>query len=245
MAPRYIDAHHDLPSEAARLSALAGSNDGRILIAIAGVPGSGKTTVAHKLVDTINAHHDGMAALVPMDGFHFPKATLDAMKDPITAHRRRGAPFTFDAKAMLDLVEQIRSVPAHDVLCPGFDHAVGDPVAEKHKIPAHACVIVFEGLYLHTSATTALPDHIDPDLAAHDNHERVWTTIAAHMSELWWMDVPIATATTRLARRHVATGLASDLNAGLRRVKVNDGRNAQWVLAHRNASEVDVVVSNT
>ncbi|KNE65580.1 hypothetical protein AMAG_09559 [Allomyces macrogynus ATCC 38327] len=166
------------------------------------------------------------------------------MKDPATAHRRRGAPFTFDAKAMLDLVERIRAVPAQDVLCAGFDHAVGDPVPDEHMIPAHAQVVVFEGLYLHTAATTAQVDNDDPDLAAYDNHDRVWAAIAAHMNERWWTDVSITTATTRLARRHVATGLANDLDAGLRRVEVNDGRNAEWILAHRNASDVDVVVSN-
>ncbi|KAJ3374407.1 putative kinase [Allomyces arbusculus] len=246
MVPRLIDAHHDLPSEAARLSALAGSNEGRFLIAIAGVPGSGKTTVAHKLVDAINAIHDGMAALVPMDGFHYPKATLDVMKDLTTAHRRRGAPFTFDAKAMLDLVERIRVVPAQDVLCPGFDHAVGDPITDEHKIPASAYIVVFEGLYLHTAATTAADGDSDPELAAYDNHERVWAAIATHMSERWWMDVSIVTAKTRLASRHVATAvIESAKNAG-KVDKVALGKLVN-VIAEHTASTVsrDLILAHT
>ncbi|KAK5725115.1 hypothetical protein LTR17_013228 [Elasticomyces elasticus] len=70
-------------------------------------------------------------ALMPMDGFHHPKAILAAFDDPATAFRRRGAPYTFDARAFVDAVRALRAVPVMglddpltEIRIPSFDHAL-------------------------------------------------------------------------------------------------------------------------
>ena len=60
------------------LFALATAVSGRRLIAIVGAPGSGKSTVAEGLIAQVNAVHPGGAAILPMDGYHFDDAVLDA-----------------------------------------------------------------------------------------------------------------------------------------------------------------------
>src|SRR5690348_9164866 len=50
----------------------------------------------------------GLPAYAPMDGFHLTRAQLSAMPDPMTAHARRGAEFTFDGAAFLSLIESLR-----------------------------------------------------------------------------------------------------------------------------------------
>jgi pantothenate kinase len=65
-----------------------------------------------------------------MDGFHLSRAQLDAMPDPVEAHARRGAPWTFDADAFVDCVRRMQS--GQDTLTvPSFDHRVGDPVPDS------------------------------------------------------------------------------------------------------------------
>ncbi len=55
-----------------------GSSGRRMLIGIAGVPGSGKTTVVAAAAARLCAHGVEAVAL-SMDGFHFTRAQLDAM----------------------------------------------------------------------------------------------------------------------------------------------------------------------
>ena len=64
--------------------------------------GSGKSTLAKRLEGRIN----GLPSLpspickaVGMDGYHYTRQQLDAFEDPVMAHKRRGAHFTFDAEA--------------------------------------------------------------------------------------------------------------------------------------------------
>ena len=65
-------------------------------IGICGVPGAGKTTFAGELAEEIGKHIPTQS--LPMDGYHFERKVLDTFADPKEAHRRRGAPFTFDGK---------------------------------------------------------------------------------------------------------------------------------------------------
>ena len=72
--------------------ALRQAGDGRrIVVALAGPPGAGKSTVAGRLAHALNEVRTGIAALFPMDGYHFDDAVLNAR-----GHRpRKGAPHTF------------------------------------------------------------------------------------------------------------------------------------------------------
>lgn len=77
---------------------------------IAGVPGSGKSTLAAHLEARINALAGrAVAAAVPMDGYHLTRAQLDAMPDPEEAHRRRGAPWTFDPASYIAALRSLKA----------------------------------------------------------------------------------------------------------------------------------------
>ena len=85
----------------------------RYIVAIAGIPGSGKTTTASEVIkllnDTPKPCHSTHAALLSMDGFHLSRATLDQLPNREEAYIRRGAPWTFDAEAFLKFMQRLRS----------------------------------------------------------------------------------------------------------------------------------------
>lgn len=106
------------------------------LIAIAGIPGSGKTT----LCEVLKSRRPD-AVVVPMDGYHLPRCQLDA-----EGMRRRGAQYTFDsASCRLDLerLKQTRSG-----LFPTFDHAEKDPKPDMIRVTPSVPLIIVEGIYV-------------------------------------------------------------------------------------------------
>ena len=111
------------------------SRDARF-VALASVPGSGKSTVA----EALRARWPG-AAVLPMDGYHLPRRLLNA-----EGMSRRGAPHTFDpARLRADLL-RLKTTGAGEF--PAFDHAEGDPREAAIRIEAGARPIFVEGLYL-------------------------------------------------------------------------------------------------
>lgn len=74
--------------------------------------------------------------------------------DPELAFRKRGAPFTFDAEALLRQVLDLKSIPVTEcdepemiLHAPSFDHAVGDPVPDAIVISSRCRVVIIEGNY--------------------------------------------------------------------------------------------------
>lgn len=178
-----------------------------------------------------------------MDGFHLTRAQLSAMPDPVTAHARRGAEFTFDGDAFLALVRALReplptSVPSSStttttsattyppgtVLAPSFDHALKDPRPDDIPVlPTHR-LVVLEGNYL----ALARPP---------------WRDAAALLDEVWFVDVPdLAVARARLAARHVRAGIAATLDEGDRRAVENDLPNGEEIVRLRGPVD-EVIVS--
>lgn len=81
---------------------------GPYLIGIAGVPGGGKSSLAAALVRRLG--EAGVPCVnVPMDGYHLSRRQLDGMPDPALAHARRGAEWTFDARAYCDCLAAIKA----------------------------------------------------------------------------------------------------------------------------------------
>jgi pantothenate kinase len=78
------------------------------LVGVAGVPGSGKSTLVRAVCERLNAR-DTPAVVVPMDGFHYYRRQLDQMPDAELAHARRGAEWTFDARAYHACLAAIKS----------------------------------------------------------------------------------------------------------------------------------------
>ncbi|KAL2204123.1 P-loop containing nucleoside triphosphate hydrolase protein [Sarocladium strictum] len=196
-------------------------SDRRLILGIAGIPGSGKTTLAKVLTDRLNEHSLALhpsapppATFVPMDGFHLSRAELDQLPDPTLAHARRGAAFTFNATKFLSLIQALRKSPPALIRAPSFDHAVKDPVEDDIEIlPSHRIVVV-EGLYLT----------LDRD---------IWRDAAKLFDEVWFVDVFRETARKRLRERHVRAGIAETLEEGDRRAVENDLVNGDEIMQHR------------
>ncbi|KAF2027453.1 P-loop containing nucleoside triphosphate hydrolase protein [Setomelanomma holmii] len=182
----------------------------RTLVALAGVPGSGKSTVSHALIAELAARGVRNVAVVPMDGFHYTKEVLSTFEDADNAFRRRGAPFTFDVEAFGKLVVALKTTPVTThtepdtfIAAPSFDHALKDPVDNSILISSRTRLVIVEGNY-------TLLDQ-DP-----------WRKIAQNCEEKWFVDAPIGIVRHRLAERHLAAGIETSVEAAERRAEEND-----------------------
>ncbi|MGB7431056.1 MAG: nucleoside triphosphate hydrolase [Ahrensia sp.] len=115
----------------------------RVMIAIAGPPAAGKSTLAELLVDRLNNERPGCAALVPMDGFHLDNDTLDARG----LRLRKGAPNTFDAEGFVALVGKLTTA-TDAVTYPTFDRSLDAAIPDAGTVKADTRIIVLEGNYL-------------------------------------------------------------------------------------------------
>ncbi len=106
------------------------------LVAISGIPGSGKSTLCEPLRASLLG-----AVVLPMDGYHLRKSQLDA-----GSLRRRGARHTFaNAELRADLM-QLRQTRRGTF--PAFDHAEQDPRADAIQVTPATPLVIVEGLYL-------------------------------------------------------------------------------------------------
>ncbi|WP_062205931.1 nucleoside triphosphate hydrolase [Aureimonas sp. AU12] len=136
-------------TETLTLAALADAlltEDGsaRRIVAIAGSPGSGKSTAAESLKERLNARRPGVADILPMDGYHFDDAVLNARGD----RSRKGAPHTFDIDGFRVMLERLRADTGCDVAVPVFDRSIEIARAGGRIVEAGTRIILAEGNYL-------------------------------------------------------------------------------------------------
>ncbi|KAF7555868.1 hypothetical protein G7Z17_g1845 [Cylindrodendrum hubeiense] len=184
----------------------------------------GKTTLANNVVMAINALHEqgkgsnveAIAADVSMDGYHYTRAQLAAMNDPVTAIHRRGAAFTFDADGFCKLVERLHQPVSKGTIiyAPSFEHAIMDPVEDSIAILPTTKIVVFEGNYVCLD-------------------REPWRSAAQLMTELWFVEVDREVARKRLVKRHVASGICQDEQAARERIRTTDFLNADDILENR------------
>ena len=123
----------DLIAQIARLPL----HNGRRLVAIAGPPASGKSTLADHLAARIEG-----ACAVPMDGFHRDNTDLIAQG----LLERKGAPQTFDAVGFCALIAEIAR--GGQVSYPTFDRSRDQTVPAGGQVAANAQTVIVEGNYL-------------------------------------------------------------------------------------------------
>ncbi|RBR09602.1 hypothetical protein FVER53590_27557 [Fusarium verticillioides] len=186
------------------------SSDARAIIILAGPPGSGKSTIAAQVVQRINTHHPTpIAKVLPMDGYHYSRSHLDSLPNHVEAHARRGAHWTFDGQAVLDMVKQLhasRESPATTLYMPSFDHEIKDPVPDAIEISPDVKIALVEGNWLLYN-------------------EHPWNQIVNYADDTWFVDVEPQLALQRVAKRHVACGIERTLEAAMDRARNNDMKN--------------------
>ncbi|KAH8801439.1 phosphoribulokinase/uridine kinase [Xylogone sp. PMI_703] len=201
------------------------------LVSIAGAPGSGKTTIANKLVDllkeenalyTLQQDPAPFAVSISIDGFHYPRSTLDGFPNRTVAYMRRGAPWTFDIGGILTFINHLRQwadqgnkdrppgAVGETLRAPSFDHAIKDPVPDAITIYPGTSIIILEGNYLL----------LDED---------GWRNIRDLIDLSIFIDVDVGEMRKRVAKRHVTAGIESNLDDGYNRVDRNDLLNAQLI----------------
>lgn len=194
---------------AGRLLDLAAGPERRI-VAIAGPPGAGKSTLADALQAAIEAARPGLSAVLPMDGYHYDDRVLDARGQ----RPRKGAPFTFDVDGLAAMLERLARDEGRDIAVPVFDRAIEIARAGARIVPAETRLIILEGNYL-------LLD--DPD----------WAPLRRFFDATVMLDEPMAVVEARLRRRW------AELQGEALRAKLddNDLPNARLVLGSSVAAD--------
>ena len=182
---------------------LAGREAPRTLVAVAGAPGSGKSTFAAELARRLNGR-GRKAVVVPMDGFHLDNGVLEAGN----LLPRKGAPETFDAGGFIRLIGAIKA--GEDVYAPVFDRTRDLSIAGAVAVPANARFVIAEGNYLMFDE--------DP-----------WAALAGMWDISVRLDVPMPELRARLIKRWLSQNLSRAV--ATRRAEGNDIPNAQRIIA--------------
>jgi pantothenate kinase len=165
------------PADLADLIRQKAKGQGRFLVALAGPPAAGKSTLAAELVTALGQG----AKAVPMDGFHYDDAVLIARG----ARARKGAPDTFDVQGFLHLLRRLRHEA--EVAIPLFDRALEISRAGADIIGPADQILVVEGNYLMFD-------------------QAPWPEAAALFDLTVWIDVPMAELERRLLLRWAMYG---------------------------------------
>ena len=200
--------------------------DSRLVIAIAGPPGSGKSSFSAVLNRVINvlSRRDN-SAVVGQDGWHYPNqylATHNINKNDrmIPLREVKGTPETFDVDGLIAFVHQIKA--QDEVSFPIYSRELHEPQAKAgHILPEHR-IILFEGNYL-------LLDRPG------------WRDIQGMADCSIFLSAPVEAITAGLRERHLRGG--KDAQSVENHLRTVDLPNVQLVM--ESSKSADILVEKT
>jgi pantothenate kinase len=179
------------------------SNTGQLVVAIAGAPGSGKSTVADEVARRLN-QQKCPAIVVPMDGFHLDNAVLDNLG----LTQKKGAPNTFDVSGFIRIIKSLRE--EGNAYFPRFDRSRDLSIAGALAVTTEQAVVIVEGNYLMYDAP-------------------MWRDLAPLWDVTVRIDVPLPELRARLIQRWLSLNYSRTV--ATRRAESNDIPNAHDVIA--------------
>jgi pantothenate kinase len=182
----------------------------RVILALAGAPAAGKSTMAQSLHRRLR-DQKVPSEVVQLDGFLLDTTVLDARG----LRQRKGSPESVDAQGFLHLVRRLRA--GGEVVAPIFDRARDVAIAGAQVVPADCQVVICEGNYL-------LFDE-DP-----------WRELVPLWDLTARLDVPLPELRARLIQRWLSHNLSRA--AATRRAEGNDVPNARRVLEKELPAEL-------
>jgi|UPI000581A426 pantothenate kinase len=202
------------------------SNRDQVFIAVAGGPGSGKSTLAELVRDKLNASNESadheISVVLPMDGYHYPKAELKRMgeaNDEYTYEMmmlRRGAPFTYDHER---LIADLKTAKASgEGSFPTYSREISDPVSGGVQLMKSHQIVLCEGLYL---------------LAQDDPN---WEALGEIWDDRWYLNTPENIVKARLVKRHLQNWNSVKVRnwgegcaGAVRKTEQSDLLNTRWI----------------
>lgn len=181
--------------------------DQRTMVAIAGPPASGKSTLAAAVVQKLNGQSDATspdAVFLPMDGYHLDNQILEARGQLA----RKGAPETFDSDGFCRAVHQLADAEETSYH-PRFDRqrdlAIAGSIAMAPDVP----IVVVEGNYLLLKSSP-------------------WSSLEDVFTLTVFVSPGFDALQDRLHQRWIDHGLDSE--TAMRRATTNDLPNARLVI---------------
>lgn len=116
----------------------------RIILAIAGPPASGKTTLAENICHYFNKKYSNFSSVVSMDGFHYD----DTYLIPAGLRERKGSIQTFDFGGLYHTIKRLHKRNEKEITVPVFDREIEIARAGAKKIYSDIPLIIVEGNYL-------------------------------------------------------------------------------------------------
>lgn len=185
------------------------SGSPRVILGIAGPPGSGKSRLATRVTE--HAAATVPSSVAPMDGFHRSNDDLRGLG----LLDLKGVPESFDADGFVAKVRELRE-GGRTVVWPTYDRTREEVVAHGSVIGPDIRLIVVEGNYLLLDAPP-------------------WDQIRPLLHATWFLDVPEDVLVPRLRRRHESHRSPPDACA---KVQSTDLPNATLVASTRDRADV-------
>lgn len=123
----------------------------RLLVVVAGPPGSGKSAFAALLAVVINLIASAeTAVVVGLDGWHLPNAYLDSHTiewngETAVLRSLKGAPETYASASLTDFLKS--AAAGAELRFPVYSRALHDPIPDAGIIASHHRIINLEGNY--------------------------------------------------------------------------------------------------